>query len=80
MGRPKGSLNGVTYDARAKMSEVLSLALAEISKRIENMDNSELIEATALLSKHTVPVPKEDNGDGTTDTKLQITIKPDDLQ
>ena len=72
-GRPKGSQNKATESARQQMSEILALSLAEIAKRLSDMKDGDLIEATSLMAKHTVPIPKETNEDGTTENVIKIT-------
>ena len=72
-GRPKGSQNKATESARQQMSDILALSLAEIAKRLSQMKDGDLIEATSLMAKHTVPIPKETNEDGSSDNVIIIT-------
>ena len=72
-GRPKGVGNKTTVEARTKMSELLTLALDELKDKLAQLKPSELVEVAALMAKHTIPVPKEDNTDGTTNQVITIT-------
>lgn len=71
-GRTKGTANKITAEARAKMSEILQLSLDKLKNRIDQLDDKDLIQLATLCSRHTVPVPKEINEDGTTDTHIII--------
>ena len=72
-GRQKGSQNLTTIKARQQMEMTLSLSLAKLLEKIDILKPSELIELAALCSKHTVPIPKETNEDGTTENIIKIT-------
>ena len=73
LGRPKGSPNGTTIKAREQMEMTLALSLDKLLEKIDSLKPSELIELAALCSKHTVPIPKETNEDGSTDRVIKIT-------
>jgi len=72
-GRQKGSQNLTTIKARQQMEMTLSLSLAKLLEKIDILKPSELIELAALCSKHTVPIPKETNEDGSSDNVIIIT-------
>ena len=72
-GRQKGSPNLTTIKARQQMEMTLSLSLAKLLEKIDILKPSELIELAALCSKHTVPIPKETNEDGSSDNVIIIT-------
>ena len=54
-GRPKGSLNKTTAEAKALLQKIVNNELETIAERLEQLDNKERIDAVIKLLPYIVP-------------------------